>query len=497
MACRRYCLGEVRGQEIARRLASVRCPRRWTRQSREGAHLHRAEAICWGVSAVWNHRMDVLEGLVAFRTRQREQLRPSVWAWWCPDVRIFRRTEREAGFDCGATLQRPWNVRTEVPCAFIRPSRSRDSTARQSASLWWSSWKISYCDYLSEFPHSPVIMAATTLPPANITQALFTQLLSTSTASSSALRLDSRSPNTPLDQHVTYSPTQRGTVTLTLSAPHSRRTRTIVQCCVQAELVEPREDRPYEGQISIHLNPNVAFATSSASRSSASSDALLADLERQTDLALRKSGLVDREALCLKAGQLVWNLSIHLHLHTIHAGNALSACIMAAALALADFRRNDAAVEQGGKIVVYDERERVMIPLPITGGLVAVEIAVFLPPSAASSTTGTTAAPQKMDTDEDDNGAATGAPAASIGQEPVLLVDPTPLEVQLSSALLTYVLTPNTGQFLVSEKMGRAPVEIPLMLRAMKLAESRAKAIGTWQEQQKAKRDESMGKDVR
>lgn len=78
-----------------------------------------------------------------------------------------------------------------------------------------------------------------------------------------------------------------------------------------------------------------------------------------------------------------------------------------------------------------------------------------------------------------------------------MLVDPTPLEVQLSSALLTFVLTPNTGQFLVSEKVGREPVDADVMIRAMKLAEGRAKAIGKWQESQKVRRDEQMGKEVR
>ncbi|CAO1631960.1 unnamed protein product [Parajaminaea phylloscopi] len=335
-------------------------------------------------------------------------------------------------------------------------------------------------------------MATASIPPSNITQALLPQLLN---GSSSALRLDSRLPHAALDPRVTYSPTQRGTVTLTLASPTSARTRTTVQCSIHAELVEPRNDRPYEGQISIHLNPNVAFATSSASRSSAASDALVADLERQTDLALRRSGLIDREALCLKAGQLVWNLAIHLHVHSVQAGNVLAACILSAALALSDFRRNDAEVEQGGKIVVYDERERVMLPLPVTGGLVAVEIAVFLPATAATTTATTASA--KMDTDDDEGDQSNVANAGPThSAEPVLLIDPTPLEVQLSSALLTYVLTPNTGQFLLSEKMGRAPLDVSVMLKAMKVAESRAKVLGKWQEAQKAKRDEAMGKDV-
>lgn len=143
--------------------------------------------------------------------------------------------------------------------------------------------------------------------PANITQALFPQLMasasgSSSSASSSAIRLDSRSPSTPLVPAIRYSPSQRGVVTLTLSSPHSTHaTNTIVQAAIHAELVEPRDERPYEGQVSVQVNPQMALSMSSAARTSNQADALIADLERRCDLALRRSGLIDREALCLKA----------------------------------------------------------------------------------------------------------------------------------------------------------------------------------------------------
>lgn len=330
------------------------------------------------------------------------------------------------------------------------------------------------------------------LPPSNLTQTLFPQLL---TASTSALRLDSRSPNDVLSTSIQYSPSQRGTSTLTLRSPYSLSSRTSVQCSIHAELVEPRQDRPYEGQVNVHLQAGLALSTSNASRSSGNAEAYVADLERQLDLALRRSGLIDREALCLKAGQLVWNVSIHSHLHAVEAGNALAACVLAASLSLADYRRRDATVEQGGRIKVYDEGERVTIPLPLTGTLVAIEVAVFLPAAAAPSSK--TAPPAKDSMDTDDAQDATSTTTADSVSSPIMLVDPTPLEVQLSSALLTFVLTPNTGQFLVSEKVGREPVDADVMIRAMKLAEGRAKAIGKWQESQKVRRDEQMGKEVR
>lgn len=325
-------------------------------------------------------------------------------------------------------------------------------------------------------------MTTSLLPPSNLTQQLFPQLL---TASTSALRLDSRTSSAPLTPSVAYSPTQRGTATLTLSHPASPAVKTIILSSVHAELVPPRQERPYEGQVQIHLNTALAQGTSSAARSNPSAEASTAELERQLDLALRRSGLIDREALCLKAGEAVWNISINVSCLSLRAGNALQGCILASTLALMDYVRPDAAVEEGGEIKIFDEGERVGVKLPITGGLVGVEAAVFLPPvptSAGGGSGGTMSS------------SAADGEAPSL--DPILLLDPTPLEVTLSSALLTYVLTPNTGQFLLAEKIGRAPLDVDVMLRGMKVVEARARGLGKWVDESKKQRDEQVGKEV-
>lgn len=334
-------------------------------------------------------------------------------------------------------------------------------------------------------------MASTSaLPPSNLTQNLFPQLLNPA-SSSSNLRLDNRSINAPLSASVEYSPSRRGVATLTLSTGAASLSKTIIQASISADLVPPREDRPYEGQINLNVNSALAYGTSNASRSNPAAEVAHNELERQLDLALRRSGLIDREALCLKAGQLVWNISITIHLMSLRAGSALAGSIMAASIALQDFRRQDAAVEEGGKVAVYDETERAPLPLPITGGLVAVEVAVFIPPVKTSAAAAAAAATSSSE--EKDGDASSSGPAS---KEPLLLLDPTPLEVTLSSALLTFVLTPNTGQFLLSEKLGRTPVDVSVMLRAMQIAETRAKTIGAWSETQRKQRDEQVGKDV-
>lgn len=279
-----------------------------------------------------------------------------------------------------------------------------------------------------------------------------------------------------------YSPTQRGTATLSLSHPASPAVKTIILASVHAELVPPRQERPYEGQVQIHLNTALAQGTSSAARSNPSAEASTAELERQLDLALRRSGLIDREALCLKAGEAVWNISVNISCLSLRAGNVLQGCILASTLALMDYVRPDAAVEEGGEIKIFDEGERVGVKLPITGGLVGVEVAVFLPPLPSSSGGGTTTT------------STADGEVASL--EPILLLDPTPLEVTLSSALLTYVLTPNTGQFLLAEKIGRAPLDVDIMLKGMKAVETRARGLGKWVDESKKQRDEQVGKEI-
>lgn len=351
-------------------------------------------------------------------------------------------------------------------------------------STHWKDESVGRIPQYTQCLRKPLKMAAASaLPPSNITQTLFPQLL-TPASSSSTLRPDNRSTSTPLSPSVEYSPSRRGVATLTLSAPSAPLSKTIIQASIHVDLVSPREDRPYEGQINISLNSALAFGTSNAGRSNPAHEVAHNELERQLDLALRRSGLIDREALCLKAGQLVWNVSITVHLMSLGAGNALAGSIMAATVALQDFRRQDAAVEEGGTVVVFDETERAPLPLPITGGLVAVEAAVFVPPVKA------TAVSSSEDKDEGHSD------AGPVSRNPILLLDPTPLEVTLSSALLTFVLTPNTGQFLLSEKVGRSPVELDVMLKAMHMAEGRAKAIGAWSDEQKKQRDEQVGKDV-
>ena len=319
------------------------------------------------------------------------------------------------------------------------------------------------------------------LPPANITQSLYPHLL---TSASSPLRLDARAPLDPLTASVDYSSSRRGVTSLSLSSPSTPRVKTTIQTSISASLVAPRPDRPYEGIVSINVHSAMGFATSSASRSNAISEAAVAELERQLELALRRSNLLDREALCLKAGQLVWNITLTIHLQSVSCGNLLEACVLASWLSLRDFKKREAIVEEEGEATVFEDSERVPVGLPLTGGLVAVEVAVFVPPVSTS-----TVLPNKSDMDQDDG------PTRST--DPIYLVSPTPQEVLLSSCLLTFVLTPNTGQFLLSEKIGRTPISYDVVLRGMELAEKRAKETGKWVENRAKERDQEVGAEIR
>ncbi|THH15457.1 hypothetical protein EW146_g5022 [Bondarzewia mesenterica] len=116
------------------------------------------------------------------------------------------------------------------------------------------------------------------------------------------------------------------------------KTRVLAQ--VDAKMVRPPPERPYEGFITIHSE--ISPMASIEYEPGRPSDEEVA-LSRMLDKVLRRSDAVDKEALCVLAGQRVWHLRITIHC-LADAGNLLDCACLAGIVALKHFRRPDVEV---------------------------------------------------------------------------------------------------------------------------------------------------------
>lgn len=86
-------------------------------------------------------------------------------------------------------------------------------------------------------------------------------------------------------------------------------------------------------------------------------------LSRILEKAIRRSGAIDTESLCIIAGQKCWTVRADVHLLDFDGGLIDASCI-AIISALQHFRRPDVRVE-GEDVTVYTLAERVPVPLSI------------------------------------------------------------------------------------------------------------------------------------
>jgi exosome complex component RRP45 len=86
-------------------------------------------------------------------------------------------------------------------------------------------------------------------------------------------------------------------------------------------------------------------------------------LSRILEKTIRRSAALDTESLCIVAGEKCFALRADVHVLE-HDGNVADAACMALVAALRHFRRPDVSVE-GGRVTVYDPKEREPVPLAV------------------------------------------------------------------------------------------------------------------------------------
>lgn len=192
--------------------------------------------------------------------------------------------------------------------------------------------------------------------------------------------------------------------------------------------------------------------------------------DRLVERAVRHTEAVDREALCVIAGKVVWHIELSVHL-LADQGAPVDAAVLAAAVALRHFRRPDVSVVDG-EVVVHSSDERVPVPLACHHLPLAVSYAIFMlqPQSAtersfllAQSHPASEASQQDMDVEE------------SLVEEdlPFALLDPSLLEQALAHTMVTFVVNAQR-EVCVLDKAGGASLPYQAILSLLKDAAVRA-----------------------
>ncbi|KDQ17394.1 hypothetical protein BOTBODRAFT_30200 [Botryobasidium botryosum FD-172 SS1] len=223
------------------------------------------------------------------------------------------------------------------------------------------------------------------------------------------------------------------------------KTRVIAQ--VSGTIVRPRADRPYEGLLNIHSE--ISPMASSVYDSGRPSEEEVV-ITRMLEKVLKKSDALDRESLCIVAGQQVWSIRLTLHFLS-DEGNMLDCACLAGVAALKHFRRPEVEVI-GEEVIIHDPSERAPMPLSMHHTPICVSLAFF-----------------------------------EESAHPIL--DPTRLETQLASSILAISVT-NTASpsptLCVLQLAGGMPLSTEELTSCIGMAVARARVVGAFLERRLA-----------
>jgi len=211
------------------------------------------------------------------------------------------------------------------------------------------------------------------------------------------------------------------------------RTRVIAH--VEAKMVKPPPERPFEGMVTIHseISPmaSVDYELGRPSEEEVT-------ITRMLDKVLKRSDAIDKESLCILAGQRVWHLRLTIHF-LADGGNMLDCACLAGIIAFKHFRRPEVEVI-GDEVIVHSPDERAPLPLAIHHTPFCITFAFFPDPTT----------------------------------RPV--VDPSLLEQRLSAGSLSIALNAQR-EICVLQKAGGVPTAPDELLRLLNVAVNLAKDL--------------------
>lgn len=161
------------------------------------------------------------------------------------------------------------------------------------------------------------------------------------------VRVDARQPHQLRELVIEFGLSARGQCVVKLGDTSACAT-------VTCELVDPSGPGAKHGFFDVTARPVDATSTRSD---------LIIDVQSALEAALRTSGAVDTESLCVLPGRKVWSLAVVVTL-LADDGNACDVAVLAAVSALRHFRRPDLTI-RGDEVIVHPARERDPVPLSL------------------------------------------------------------------------------------------------------------------------------------
>ncbi|CCE63308.1 hypothetical protein TPHA_0E02160 [Tetrapisispora phaffii CBS 4417] len=234
-------------------------------------------------------------------------------------------------------------------------------------------------------------------------------------------RLDGRSFDKFRDVDISFGK-EYGDATVTLG-------KTKVQCRVSCSITQPYEDRPFEGLFIISTEMSPMAGPQFENGSNTGDDEVLCS--RIIEKAIRRSGALDVEGLCIVAGSKCWAIRADVHVLDCDGGIIDASCL-AVICALLHFRKPDVSI-LGEQVTVHPINEREPVALGILHIPICVTFSFFNP----------------QDVEENIKGA---------GNNEIAIIDATLKEESLRDGVLTVTLNKNREVVQVS-KAGGLPMD--------------------------------------
>ncbi|KAK6358266.1 hypothetical protein TWF730_007616 [Orbilia blumenaviensis] len=214
--------------------------------------------------------------------------------------------------------------------------------------------------------------------------------------------------------------------------------KTRVLARISAEVIKPRQDRPFEGTFTISTEMGPMASPSFEVGRPTNLDHTLS---RLLEKSIRRSTALDLESLCIVTAQRVWSLRADLHFLS-HDGNLIDTACIATITALAHFRLPVVTVS-GEDITIHPVTERVPVPLSLLHWPICVTFS-FL--------------------GEDEDG------------EMVCVLDATAQEEALREGDMTITVNKN-GEVCQISKSGGVAVEAETLMKCARMAAEKVKGI--------------------